>query len=129
MITLTTFLAILTICAAVTSVLTTWVKKALDKIGVTYISNIVVLVDAVLVAIGVSIYYYNTHDINFSALNIFLIVCMAIANWCGAMYGYDKVRQTIKQLVTYKDSIVDSITAESAENEENTSSDNTDSNK
>ena len=42
--------------------------------------------------------YYTGSGIPFTPLNIIYIPLMGIANWLGAMVGYDKVKQAIEQL-------------------------------
>ena len=96
--TATTFLIILTVCAAATSLLTEGIKKLLDGLGVKYASNILVLIVALVVGGGVTALYYVNYQVPFNALNIIYIALMGMANWLGAMVGYDKVRQAIMQI-------------------------------
>lgn len=96
--TVTAFLIILTACAAITSLLTEGIKKFLDEQKVTYASNILVLVIAVIVGCGVTILYYVNYQIPFNTLNSVYLALMGLANWLGATLGYDKVRQTIAQI-------------------------------
>lgn len=96
--TVTVFLIILTACAAITSLLTEGIKKFLDEQKVTYASNILVLVIAVIVGCGTTVLYYVNYQIPFNALNSVYLALMGIANWLGATLGYDKVRQTIAQI-------------------------------
>lgn len=96
--TVTVFLIILTACAAITSLLTEGIKKFLDEQKVTYASNILVLVIAVIVGCGATVLYYVNYQIPFNALNSVYLALMGVANWLGATLGYDKVRQTIAQI-------------------------------
>lgn len=96
--TVTAFLIILTVCAAITSLLTEGIKKFLDEQKVTYASNILVLVIAVIVGCGATVLYYVNYQIPFNALNSVYLALMGVANWLGATLGYDKVRQTIMQI-------------------------------
>ncbi len=96
--TVTAFLIILTACAAITSLLTEGIKKFLDEQKVTYASNILVLVIAVIVGCGTTVLYYVNYQIPFNALNSVYLALMGVANWLGATLGYDKVRQTIAQI-------------------------------
>ena len=95
---ITTFLFLLTSFAVLTAVVTEAVKKFLDEQHVHYASNIVVLIIALLVGCGGTVLYYISTGIPFTALNITYIPLMGIANWIGAMVGYDKVKQAIEQL-------------------------------
>lgn len=96
--TLELFVILLTICSVITSLLTEGLKKFLDSMKVTYASNMLVLVVAVIVGFGASVLAYIKMDIPFSALNIIMAFLLACGNWLGAMVGYDKVMQAIKQI-------------------------------
>lgn len=96
--TVTAFLIILAACAAITSLLTEGIKKFLDEQMVTYASNVLVLIIAVIVGCGAAAFYYVNYQIPFNALNSVYLALMGVANWLGATLGYDKVRQTIAQI-------------------------------
>lgn len=96
--TVTIFLIILAACAVVTSLLTEGIKKFLNEQKVTYASNVLVLVVAVIVGCGTTALYYVNYQISLTALNVVYLALMGIANWLGATLGYDKVRQTITQI-------------------------------
>lgn len=96
--TVTVFLILLTICAAATSLLTQGIKKLLDDAKVTYASNILVLIVAVIVGCGATALYYVNYQIPFNALNSVYLALMGVANWLGAMLGYDKVKQAVSQI-------------------------------
>lgn len=96
--TVTVFLILLTICAAVTSLLTQGIKKLLDDAKVTYASNILVLIVAVIVGCGATALYYVNYQIPFNAINSVYLALMGVANWLGAMLGYDKVKQAVSQI-------------------------------
>lgn len=92
------FLILITVFATITSILTEAVKKFLDSQKITYASNIVVLVIAFIVGFsGTAIYYVNM-GIEFSVINIIYLFLISLANWVGAMVGYDKIIQLLKQL-------------------------------
>lgn len=96
--TVTVFLILLTICAAITSLLTQGVKKLLDDAKVAYASNVLVLIVAVIVGCGATALYYVNYQVPFNALNSVYLALMGVANWLGAMLGYDKVKQAISQI-------------------------------
>lgn len=96
--TVTVFLVILAVCAVATSLLTEGVKKFLNELGVPYAANILVLIIAVVVGCGATAIYYVNHQVPFNALNSVYLALMGVANWLGAMLGYDKVRQAIAQV-------------------------------
>ena len=96
--TITTFLVLLAAFAAITSVLTEGVKKFLDSMEVSYASNVVVLIVALVVGCGGTAIYYVNYQIPFNALTSVYLALMGVANWLSAMVGYDKVKQAIEQL-------------------------------
>lgn len=95
--TITIFIILLTAFATVTSVATEGVKKFLDNQNITYSSNIVVLIVAVLIGCGGTALYFVNYQIPFTALNSVYLALMGLANWLTAMVGYDKVKQAIEQ--------------------------------
>ena len=96
--TVESFLILLTILSVVTSLFTEGIKNFLDSIKFTYVSNILVLVVAIVVGgVGTAI-FYMWNDIAWTSLNIICIFLMMCANWLGAMLGYDKVMQAITQM-------------------------------
>lgn len=96
--TVAVFLIILTVCAVITSLLTEGVKKFLDGMEVSYAANILVLIIAVIVGCGATALYYVNYQVPFNALNSVYLALMGVANWIGAMVGYDKVKQAIAQI-------------------------------
>lgn len=96
--TVTTFLILLTICATVTSLVSEGVKKFLDSMKVKYASNILVLIVALIIGCGATALYYVNYQVPFTALNSVYLALMGVANWLGAMLGYDKVKQAISQI-------------------------------
>lgn len=96
--TVTTFLIILAACAAITSLFTEGIKKFLDEQKVSYASNVLVLIIAIIIGCGATALYYVNYNVPFTALNSVYLALMGIANWLGATLGYDKVRQTIAQI-------------------------------
>ena len=96
--TMETFLLLLTSLSIITGLVTEGVKKFLDTSNVKYTSNILVLIIAVFVGGVGTVIYYLSKDVTWTYMNITSIFLMIIANWLGAMIGYDKVIQTIKQL-------------------------------
>lgn len=96
--TITIFVILLTACAGITSLLVQGIKKFLDEGKIKYASNVVVLIVAIVVGCGTTALYYVNYQIPFTALNSVYLALMGIANWIGAMLGYDKVKQTIEQM-------------------------------
>lgn len=96
--TVTTFLILLTICATVTSLVSEGIKKLFDDMKVKYASNILVLIVALIIGCGATALYYVNYQVPFTALNSVYLALMGVANWLGAMLGYDKVKQAIAQI-------------------------------
>ena len=92
------FLMVLATLAVITSLITSKVKSILDKKGVAYASNIVVLVVAVVVGGAGTSVFYLWNDYAWTTLNVISIFLMCVANWFAAMFGYDKTKQTIEQV-------------------------------
>ena len=90
--------ALLFAFALITSLMTQGIKMFLESMDAKYASNVVAAVVSIAVAgAGTSIYYiWNNYD--WTTLHIICIFLMAIANWLVAMFGYDKVMQTITQV-------------------------------
>jgi len=91
------FLILLTAFSTITSLATEAVKKLLDKMELTYASNIIVLIVSSLVGGLGTIGYYIINNTEVTAANVACVVIMMVANWLGSMVGYDKVRQAITQ--------------------------------
>lgn len=98
--TLTLFISILTAASAITSLLTEAVKKAFENANKTYSANVLALIDAIIVGCGGTAITYMLIGIDWNANNILCLILMGIAVWIGAMVGYDKVIQLIKQVTT-----------------------------
>lgn len=96
--TVTAFLILLTIYATMTSLLTEAIKKFLDAQKIAYASNVLVLIVAIIIGCGGTVIYYVNYQIPFTALNSVYLALMGIANWVGAMVGYDKVKQAVSQI-------------------------------
>lgn len=94
----TTFLILLSLFATFTALATEAVKKFLNTQKITYASNIIVLIVALVIGCSGTAVYYINYQVPFNALNSIYLALMGIANWIGAMVGYDKVKQAITQL-------------------------------
>lgn len=89
------FLILYVFFSAATSLITEALKKVIgDKIPY----NALVLIVAMVVGcVGMEIYYI-INDIPWTLINAIYLILMGIANWIGAMVGYDKVKQLISQI-------------------------------
>lgn len=93
------FLILLSAFSLIVGLIVQAFKKLLDSLGAKYSSNVVVVSVSAIVGIGGTAIYYIIVAIPFSAVNIICMLLMGVATAVGAMVGYDKVIQTIKQIV------------------------------
>lgn len=103
--TLEIFLILLFALSLITSLLTQGVKLFLDRQKAEYSSNVVVLCVSILVGGFGTAIFYRWNDYAWTSLNIIIIFLMTVANWLVAMLGYDKIKQTIVQVVTVLSSV------------------------
>lgn len=96
--TVTMFITLLTVFSAVTSLITEGVKKILDEKKKTYASNALVCIIACIVGIGGTAVYYILNSVEFDIANTTCMILMGLASSLGAMTGYDKLTQLIRQL-------------------------------
>lgn len=92
--TITMFMFLFTIGAAVSSLLTEAIKKAFKDIS----SNVIALIDAFVIGGIGTVVAYVLMGVPFTPANFICIVLMVFCVWVGSMVGYDKVMQTISQL-------------------------------
>ena len=92
------FITLLTAFSTVTSLITQFVKNILDEKGKTYSSNILVAIIGCIVGVCGTGIYYILYTVEFNLINVTCMILMGLASSMGAMLGYDKVAQTIKQL-------------------------------
>ncbi len=92
--TIELFLFLFTIGSLVSSLLT----EALKKLNKALSTNVIALIDAVMVGLGGTVSAYVLMDIPWTPVNIVCMILMTFCVWIGSMIGYDKVMQTIAQL-------------------------------
>ena len=78
----------------VSALLTQAVKQAFKDLS----SNVIALIDAVVVGVLGTGAVYILMGIEWSFANIVCLALMSFSIWLGSMVGYDKVMQTIGQL-------------------------------
>lgn len=100
--TITIFIGLVTVFSVITSLCTEACKKILDEINVKYASNILVCFIAAVVGVLGTCAYYVLFSLEFNATNIACILLMSLTTAVGSMVGYDKVIQTIEQIVSGK---------------------------
>ena len=96
--TVALFVTILTVGAAASSLLTQAVKKWYENQKKNYSSNVIALINAVVIGCGGTAVTYMLISIPWSVNNIICLLIMGVCVWIGSMIGYDKVIQLIKQL-------------------------------
>lgn len=92
--TIQLFLFLFTIGSLLSSLATEAIKKAFESVS----SNVIALIDAILIGIVGTVFAYILMGIPFTLSNDICIVLMAVCIWIGSMVGYDKVMQTINQI-------------------------------
>ena len=92
------YIIMLTICATLSSLLTEAIKVTAKNAGKQWSSNLIALIDAIIVGGGTPIVVYIYNDVPFSAKNILTIVCLIFLTWIGSTIGFDKVKQMILQI-------------------------------
>lgn len=101
--TITLFVSILTIGAGLTALITEAIKKAYANAKKECSPNVIALVDALVVGCGGTSVTYMLLDIPWTVNNIICLVLMGICVWIGAMIGYDKIIQLVKQINDIKE--------------------------
>ena len=97
-VTLVVFSALFVGCSLAASLLTEAVKKWYENAKKDYSANTIALVLAVVVGGFGTAIAYTLLDIPWTVNNIICLGLMIVAIWVGAMVGYDKVVQMLKQL-------------------------------
>lgn len=93
------FLVLLTLFSAITGLITEGVKKmAKDKANLSY--NIVALIISLVVGIVGCAIYYQLNNILFTVNNVIYMVLMGFASGLVSMVGFDKVKQTVEQIIS-----------------------------
>lgn len=95
---ITLFITVLTIGAAITALLTEAIKKAYSNAKKEYSANVIALINAVVVGCGGTAVTYMLLGIEWTVNNIICLVLMGVAVWIGSMTGYDKIIQLVKQI-------------------------------
>lgn len=96
--TASTFVFILTIGSTLSTLLTEAVKKFCEEAKLNYSSNILALVDSVIIGGGGTAVVYALTGASWNTVNIVSLILMVFAVWLGCMVGFDKVIQTAGQI-------------------------------
>ena len=99
----TLFILLITICCAVSTLLTEGIKQWFkNKSAKKCSANLIALINGMVVGCGGTAVAYILMGIPFVLTNIICLVLMGFAVWLGSMIGYDKVIQLITQIATNK---------------------------
>lgn len=102
MISLETFLLGLLITSTFTGLTTEAVKKVLTEHNITYRSNTLAGIVAMVVSAVTGIGYTILSNNSFTSQTIVCLIVLVFMSWLCAMVGYDKVIQAISQFKTDK---------------------------
>lgn len=89
------FLVMFGACSLITGLVTEAEKKLVKDFS----ANILALITGAVVALAVTVVTFIFKDIPYNTINVTYMVTLVFASGLGAMLGYDKVMQTIKQIL------------------------------
>ena len=92
--TIQLFIFLFTMGSVIASLLTEALKKANKDMS----TNVIALIDSVVVGVLGTGCAYTIMGVEWSLVNIVCIILMGFCIWIGSMVGYDKVMQTISQI-------------------------------
>lgn len=96
------FLMLLFAFAVISGLFTEGIKKIInDKANLSY--NLIALCTALIVGVVGTGIYYQLNNIPFDTNNIVYMILLGLASGLCSMLGYDKVKQTILQIVDKQD--------------------------
>lgn len=96
--TVNLFIILITLGAAVASLLTEAIKTAFSNAGKNCSPNMIALINSVIVGGLGTILSYILIGIPFTVNNVICIPLMMLCIWVGSMVGYDKIIQLIQQI-------------------------------
>lgn len=99
--TVTMFLSLLLGFSMATTLIVEALKKLVGK-KIEFSYNIVAFTTALIVGCGGTAIYYQLSGIAFDANNIIYLCLMGFSSAITSMVGFDKIKQTIEQLVSKK---------------------------
>lgn len=89
------FLVMFGACSLITGLVTEAEKKLVKDFS----TNLLALITGAVVALAVTVVTFIFKDIPYNTINVTYMVILVVASGLGAMLGYDKVMQTIKQIL------------------------------
>ena len=97
--TVTLFITILTAGSIISSLLTEAIKKAYQNAQKECSPNIIALIDSIVIGGLGTAGIYMLMGIEWTVNNIICLVGMIVVTWICSMVGYDKVIQSINQII------------------------------
>ena len=97
--TVTLFITILTGGSIISSLLTEAIKKAYQNAQKECSPNIIALIDSIVIGGLGTAGIYMLMGIEWTVNNIICLVGMIVVTWICSMVGYDKVIQSINQII------------------------------
>ena len=96
--TITLFISLFTLGSAISALLTEAIKRAYQNADMKYSSNVVALINSVVVGgLGTGAAYMLL-SIPWTMNNIICLLLMIVVVWIASMIGYDKVVQLLNQI-------------------------------
>lgn len=80
------------------SILTEAIKNAFKESRRQVSSNLIALVNAIVIGCGGTAIIYYLNEIPFNSVNVMCLALVALCVWISEMVGYDKVIQLIAQI-------------------------------
>jgi hypothetical protein len=93
------FMILLAIFCVVSMLFTEAFKNLFKNAGKPYSANLIALAVSAIVGGGGSTAAFILLSIPFTAVNITCIILLVAAVWLGAMVGYDKLYQSVTQII------------------------------
>lgn len=93
------------ILSVLNSYLTQGMKNLLDSLKKIYSSNVLALFDALVTGFLGTLAYYVLKEIPFRETQLVYALLMSLAVWLVSMNGYDKIKQTIEQMIKQAESL------------------------
>lgn len=107
---------LLAAAAALTGLVTEAFKKMIGDEKI-HAPNILAAIISVIVGCAVCVWYIVMHDVPLDAKVWAQIIVLVVLSWLCAMNGFDKVKQTIDQLIGKNVPTADSHTPDSTEDD------------
>lgn len=100
--TLETLLTLLLVVSILTGLATEGIKVVLKEANKRYAANALAGAVSVVLSMLVGIGYIVVIEAAITAQMVVYLIALVLLSWLVAMLGYDKVVQTITQVISYK---------------------------